>query len=171
MKDATILALDPGTSETAWLEWSLSDQRILRFGFERNIDIIGLLGGIAPRDCTGPAIDPDYVICEGLACYGAAVGAEVFETAYWIGEYRGMCRNQHPFVLVPRLTVKVHHCHTAKAKDANVRQALIDRLGGKGTKANPGPTYGISSHNWSTLAIAVWANDNLAKLGSTNKYT
>jgi hypothetical protein len=40
-----------------------------------------------------------------------------------------------------------------------VRQALIDRLGPQGTKKNPGPTYGMRSHLWAALAVAVYAGD------------
>lgn len=49
------------------------------------------------------------------------------------------------------------------AKDANVRQALINRFGGKdaaiGRKAAPGPLYGISRDMRSALAIAVTGHD------------
>ncbi|HET6477318.1 MAG TPA: hypothetical protein VFH93_14740 [Thermoleophilia bacterium] len=43
-------------------------------------------------------------------------------------------------------------------KDANIRQALLDRFGGPaavGRKAAPGPLYGIARDVWSALAIAV----------------
>ena len=55
---------------------------------------------------------------------------------------------------------KVHHCHSARAKDSNIRQALLDRFGGKdiavGTKADQGPLYGIKKDVWSALAIGVY---------------
>ena len=60
-----------------------------------------------------------------------------------------------------RMAVKMHLCHSAKAKDANIRQALIDRLGPPGTKKAPGPTYGVTSHAWPALAIAVTVADSL----------
>jgi len=44
-----------------------------------------------------------------------------------------------------------------KAKDANIRQALIDKLGPVGTKKSPGPLWGVKSHIWSALAVAVTA--------------
>jgi hypothetical protein len=47
-----------------------------------------------------------------------------------------------------------------RAKDANIRQALIDKIGPQGTKAQPGPTYGIKSHSWAALAVAVYAAQN-----------
>lgn len=43
---------------------------------------------------------------------------------------------------IPRLKVKVHLCHDSRAKDANIRQAILDRFGGKavaiGSKRQPG---------------------------------
>jgi len=58
---------------------------------------------------------------------------------------------------VYRKEVKIYLCGSMKAKDPNIRQALIDRLGDPGTKKNPGPTYGVKSHAWSALAVAVTA--------------
>jgi hypothetical protein len=50
-----------------------------------------------------------------------------------------------------------------QAKDANIRQAILDRFGGKekaiGKKANPGPLYGVKSHLWSALAVALYISD------------
>jgi hypothetical protein len=61
-------------------------------------------------------------------------------------------------VLLPRRVVKLALCGDSRAKDANIRQALIDRFGGSaavGRKAAPGPLYGIHRDVWSALAIAV----------------
>jgi len=60
--------------------------------------------------------------------------------------------------------VKLHLTQTRRAKDANIRQALIDRYGpGKalavGLKATPGPLYGLTGDCWSALAVAVTAAD------------
>src|SRR3990167_6090451 len=61
-----------------------------------------------------------------------------------------------------------HLCHDSRAKDGNIRAALIDRFGpGKdraiGRKATPGPLFGVSSDVWSALAIAVTFTDTHAK--------
>jgi hypothetical protein len=59
----------------------------------------------------------------------------------------------------------LHHCHSAKAKDSNIRQALADRFApgepnyGKGTKANQGWFYGFSADVWQAYALAVYAAD------------
>jgi len=96
------------------------------------------------------------VACEHLQCFGMAIGKETFETAYWIGSIREYCRTLGaPFHRVYRSEVKMHLCQSMRAKDANVRQALIDRFGAVGTKKNPGPLHGVSGHCWSALAVAV----------------
>lgn len=118
---------------------------------------------------SGDSVPDEYlnnlplVAIEMISCYGMPVGAEVFETCLWIGEFRAIMRPQ-PVTLCYRRDIKLHLCGTAKAKDSNVRQALIDRLGKPGTKKDPGPTYGVTSHMWSALAVAVYAADQQAKL-------
>ena len=101
------------------------------------------------------------VVIEKLECYGMAVGAEVFETAYVIGRlqqtvFDAAARGKEiGFVMLPRRAVKSHLCNSAKAKDANIAQALKDRFGGKGTRKKPGALFGIKDHAWSALALAV----------------
>lgn len=102
---------------------------------------------------------------EMIASYGMAVGREVFETCVWIGRFQQAWRDPNSTELVYRKDVKLHLCGTNKAKDANVRQALLDlfpRLGGGatpqvGTKSKPGPLYGITSHAWPALGVAITA--------------
>ncbi|MFI5426084.1 hypothetical protein [Aeromicrobium sp. UC242_57] len=67
--------------------------------------------------------------------------------------------------LIKRNPVKVHHCHSARAKDSNIIQALVDRFApgqknhGKGTKAEPGFFYGFKADIWQAMALAVYAAD------------
>ena len=113
-------------------------------------------------------MDPSRL--EMIASYGMAVGKEVFETCVWIGRLLQVHEENrvfHPAHLVYRRDVKLHHCHSAKAKDANITQALIDRFAsgqpnrGKGTKARPGWFYGFAADIWQAYALAVLASDNL----------
>ena len=55
------------------------------------------------------------------------VGAEVFETVYWSGRFAEAYGVEH-VERITRVDVKMHLCHTSRAKDGNIRQALIDRL-------------------------------------------
>ena len=100
---------------------------------------------------------PDVVVIEKVESYGMAVGAEVFDTVLWAGRF-AEAAHRVPVVMLPRRAVKLALCGDSRAKDANIRQALIDRFGGSaaiGRKAAPGPLYGISRDVWSALAIAV----------------
>ncbi len=147
-----ILAIDPGPTESAYVLWD--GRAIKERGKVANQDLIEAL---FPSSC-------DNCVIEKIASYGMAVGAEVFETVFWTGKFA------HYFeqcgFLVHRITrgeVKMHLCHSMKAKDGNIRQALIDRFGGKdmaiGNKKAPGPLYGISGDVWAALAVAVTFTD------------
>jgi hypothetical protein len=96
-------------------------------------------------------------VIEKVESYGMAVGAEVFDTVLWAGRF-AEAAHRVPVVMLPRRAVKLALCGDSRAKDANIRQALLDRFGGSaaiGRKAAPGPLYGIARDVWSALAIAV----------------
>ena len=155
--------LHPGASgsastTSAWLVWDCRLQVITHptnMGIVPNaqlLDLIRLFHGFG-----------DAVVIEQVASYGMPVGAEVFETVYWSGRFAEVA---YP-VPVHRLTRKAivtHLCGSVRAKDSNVRQALIDRFGGKekaiGRKGSEGPLYGIHADLWSALAVAVTFADS-----------
>ncbi len=154
-----ILAIDPGTTESAWCVFDGS--QVINCAIEDNQVVRGMLNR---SDLT------EYsVAIEMIASYGMPVGKEVFETCVWIGRFmEASIVNCAPSCsLVYRKDVKLHLCGISRAKDGNVRQSLIDRFepsgGGKipqiGTKKQPGPLYGVSSHVWSALAVAVTFHD------------
>lgn len=111
-----------------------------------------------------PCEAPDVAI-EMIASYGMAVGAEVFETCVQIGRVMEKMEAVGENVArVYRKDVKMHLCGTARANDSTIRQALVDRFGpGKekaiGTKAAPGPLYGVTSHAWQALAVGITYQD------------
>jgi hypothetical protein len=144
-----ILAIDPGTTESAYIDY-LVGQTPARsaFGKTPNVDVLTVLGANAAYPQAY-----DAIAIEMIACYGMPVGKEVFDTAVWIGRFWQAARA--PVTLVYRREVKMHLCGTMKAKDAHIRQALLDRFGPQGTKKKPGPTYGLKADVWSALAIAV----------------
>ena len=106
----------------------------------------------------------DVIAIEMIASYGMPVGADVFETCVWIGKFvrEAEVHASHArLIRIPRKDVKLHLCGTARAKDSNIRQRLIDLIGPQGTKKQPGPTYGVKSHAWAALAVAVTADATL----------
>jgi hypothetical protein len=51
-----------------------------------------------------------------------------------------------------------------KAKDSNIRQALIDRFGDVGTKNNQGFFYGFKKDIWSAFAVGCTYLDKQKKI-------
>lgn len=153
-----ILAIDPGSTESAYAVIDQADRRPLDFGKIPNEQ---LLDQLADRDL-GERVD--HLVIEMIASYGMPVGREVFETCVWIGRF-DMAAYSVRTSLIYRQPVKVHHCHSSKASDANISQALKDRFAygvpnhGKGTKAQPGWFYGFKADVWQAYALAVYVAD------------
>ncbi len=144
---SSIIALDPGTRETGFVLFD--GKRVVRSGVSFNADVLRMVE-------EWPA-DGTRLATEIFQSMGMAVGQEVFETCIWIGRFVQAWHTPNDVLRIKRTQVKLQLCGTARAKDANVRQALIDAVGAPGKKASPGPTYGVTSHAWSALAVAVTA--------------
>ncbi len=140
-------AIDPGPEQSAFVAWDGSI--IKQSGYTENNKLLGHI--------TDAGFFEWRFVCERIASYGMPVGREVFETCFWTGRF--IERSGGNMALLERLKVKQHLCHDSRAKDGNIRQALIDRIGPQGTKKAPGATYGISGDVWAALAVAVTFHD------------
>lgn len=148
-----ILGIDPGNTESGYVIYEGDLGRVYNAGVVNNEQIMVMLS-------SNSGMDYQAVAMERIAAMGMAVGETVFETVFWTGRfYQEAMRTVRNVIRVKRSEVKMHLCNSMQAKDSNIRQALIDRLGAPGTKKAPGPTYGVSSHAWSALAVAVTAAD------------
>ena len=141
-----ILALDPGTTHTAYVVFD--GRTVHAKGWLKNEDLLALLK-------SGDLMPYDEAAVEMVACYGMPVGRETFETCVWIGRF--IERVKTDYIYVYRKDVKLHLCGSMRAKDANIRQALLDKHGEVGTAKKPGPLYGFKSHLWAALAVADYA--------------
>ena len=149
-----ILAIDPGTTHSGVVSMN-GDGVVTRAKITPNHEVVSWLNmGVWAETDTRLAI-------EMIASYGMAVGAEVFATCRWVGRFQQAWHAPDDVRLVPRMAVKMHLCKTSKAKDANIRQAIIDLYGGKaeaiGTVKKQGPLYGVKSHAWAALGVAITA--------------
>lgn len=148
-----IFAIDPGTIQSAFVV------------VDRNYSVY--YKGKLPNDAVLERLSTlkseiDIVVIEKIASYGMAVGREIFDTCIWIGRFTqaatamGICVE---YVL--RRDEKLAICHSPKAGDTNIRQALIDRFAkhdfksGKGKKSNPDFFYGFKADIWAAFAVAV----------------
>ena len=151
-----VWAIDPGYEQSAlvmrngdaWVNGEITENNILLGYLRRNVE-------------------PVPLVIEQIQSYGMAVGKTVFETVFWSGRFTEAWESQGGTVhRLPRRDVKLHLCGQARAKDANIRQALIDRYGPTkevaiGRKKSPGPLFGFKSDMWAALAVAVtWDDQN-----------
>ena len=140
-----ILSIDPGPEQSGFVVWD--GKRVHEASAATDND--ALLKVLH----TTPASD---VVLEQIASYGMAVGASVFETCVWTGRFLQVAVSRGRVVdRLPRMHVKMHLCHDSRATGTNIRQALLDRFGPGGTKKHPGTLYGVTSHAWAALALAV----------------
>ena len=149
-----VLGIDPGPTESAYVLFDSTTQTVAQ---HHKVFTDAMLSDI--EDFRNDYVD--VLVIEQIASFGMAVGAEVFETAFNSGRF---CEAwDEPWHRVKRHEVKMHLCGNMRAKDGNIRQALIDRWGGKenaiGRKAKPGPLYGLHGDEWSALAVAVTWSD------------
>lgn len=146
MSDICIFAIDPGTHESGYV---LYDNKggVIGSGVVSNEYLLHKI-----RENT----TADVLAIEKIVNYGRAVGQETFDTCVWMGRMQQCWPVPEEVVFVPRLQVKKELGLKGNATDAMVNARLREVVGEKGTKAKPGPTYGVKSHAWSALGVA-WA--------------
>ena len=143
-----LIAIDPGTWESGVVR--LSAAGIASAEQVENEELLSELH-FSPH--------ATEVVIEMLHPQGRTnIGRETFETLVWVGRF--MQAASHCRVTrIRRDDLRYHWCQDASANDAAVRQAVLDHFGDKsvaiGTKANPGPLYGVKSHCWQALALGV----------------
>jgi len=150
---AMIFAVDPGNIQSAFVllhpDLSVEDK-----GIVPNSELLKII----PRHSRPSFKDSEFVI-EMMASYGMAIGREVFETVFWIGRFYEGAKGYASRNLLYRMDVKMNLCKSMRAKDSNIRRALIDRFGEVGTKKSPGWFYGIKADLWQSYALGVTYSD------------
>ena len=153
-----ILCVDPGTTHSGVVEFDGVNIIPVSAKYD-NEELVQLLRNVGPRG-NGYL---KHMAIEMIASYGMAVGESTFETVRWIGRLQEAF-NEPDTTLVYRKNVKMFLCNSMRAKDANIRRAILDLFpatgGGKtpqiGTKSQPGPLFGVTSHMMSALAVGLW---------------
>lgn len=159
-----ILAIDPGNIKSGYViaEYDENDiTHVLRVGKVENAEMMQIIAESAGMD---------FAI-EMIAGMGMTVGKEVFDTCVWIGRFweRALTRDFRTMQYIYRREEKLCLCGSARAKDANIRQALVDRYApgqpnyGKGTKKLPGFFFGFSADMWEAMAVAATYYDKCIK--------
>lgn len=149
-----IFAVDPGNTHSGFAIIRMPDFVLCEFGKVANEELLEMLERYSRANVV------DVFAIEMVASYGMAVGKDVFETCVWIGRFiQAIHPKDHEYVF--RKDEKLCLCGSLKAKDSNIRQALIDRYAkfdfktGKGVKKKPDTFYGVSKDAWQAIAIGV----------------
>ena len=161
MTPGIILAIDPGSSRSAWVSWDSFANRPLAMGIQDNVELLHELRlGLV-------VLSANVVVIEGITSYGKVVGKEVFDTLLWSGRF-DEAASRPPFygsstgmdvVYLSRAAVKAFLSGSSAAKDLNIRAAMIERFGGKevaiGRAAAPGPFFKVKEDLWAAIGVAV----------------
>lgn len=159
-----VYAIDPGNEYSAFCIIDADTLRPLLFDKLPNEDVY--------RDIRDSKFDEgDRAVIEMVESFGMPVGREVFETVFWIGRFYEALSRKCQVDRIYRKEEKLHICGTNKAKDANIRQALVDRFAqhdfktGKGTAKNRDWFYGFRADIWQAYSCAVTFAETKLKQG------
>lgn len=166
-----ILGIDPGPEESAWVVYDSTACCVTDCGDTSNAALLVALHG---RGTTGK--DAEALALEDFVPYGQRLSYESLRTVKAIGGFDAAwtLEGRGPSALISRPDVKAHLCGQASnVGDPDVRQALYERFGpgrkrAVGTKAWPGPLYGVTSHKLAALAVAVTWSDRYGAVAGTD---
>lgn len=116
----SVMAIDPGNVKSAWCRFD--GARVQEFGKCFNEELLARLTQLERTGC--------HIAIEYMSPRGMPTSQEEMDTQFWAGRFvQAACGL--PWTLVKRREVKLHLCGSMRAKDSNIRQALIDKFGGE----------------------------------------
>lgn len=146
-----MLAIDPGPTKSAVVAMS-----------ERGVILYKLIAAnnIIKENMLREFSNSNDLVIENIRSYGMPVGASVFDTVHWAGRFHEAWDANGGIVkLIDRIDVRMCLCRSSRARDGNIRAAIIDLYGGRelavGRKKAPGLLYGVHHDLWSAVALAV----------------
>ena len=138
----TILAIDPGTHESGYCLYD--GGRVVTAGVMNNCDLLKIVADDRS----------DVLAIEKIVNQGNLIGQETIDSVEWIGRFQQAWGCPDDVLKIPRRDVKKALGIPGSSNDAQVNARLREILGDKGTKANPGATFGVTSHAWAALGVA-----------------
>ena len=137
-----VLALDPGPIQSGVARFD--GERVLFAGVLPNEDVLKIVADDRS----------DLLAIEKFMASGQSLGNESLETVRWEERFRLSSGDPDMVRMVPRLSVKKVLGLSQRDGDKQVNARLAELIGPKGTKAAPGPCFGVSSHSWAALGVA-----------------
>lgn len=157
-----ILAIDSGPVTSGWVAYCPETNYVEAMGITDNDTLLATIRELAPNYYGA-------LVVEKIVSYGPGlhVSNDTHEANWWAGrffqEYARKHSQRDSAFRISRPQIKRHLLGVSIGNNTAVNSAVADRFdptgGGanprKGTKKEPGPLYGIKSHIWSALAVAV----------------
>lgn len=161
-----ILSLDPGNELTGYVLADSETRKPIEFGKIPNRELANMM--------IQGTLKFDEFVTERMESMGTLIGRTVLEACEWIGRFSQIAEFLGCEVnFVYRHEEKINICGDSRAKDANIRRALIDRFAktsnGKGTIKQPDFFWGFRSDIWSAYAVLTCYLDK-KDLDKTNGY-
>lgn len=148
-----VVGIDPGPETSGVVVYDLLAKVLISSDSAMDFETLRSLLDHMPRD-------QGVVACERTSA-GPASG-EVVLTTEVVGRIAEMChvRKLDCTLYYRREVLQALACSGGGSKDSQVRNALIEMHGmvkaaAVGTKKAPGPLYGIATHAWQALGVAV----------------
>ncbi|MFD0738264.1 hypothetical protein ACFQZQ_03035 [Lysobacter koreensis] len=145
-----IFAIDVGTHESGWVRY---DGTVRESGVLANDDVLAMV----------KADQSDVLAIEGFLARGNVIDNNCVQTIRWEGRFLQAWGCPDDVMLVSRRDVKKTLGLPGSANDAAVNKRLRELIGDKGTKAQKGPTFGVTSHAWPALGVAYTVRKTLGE--------
>lgn len=147
----SVIGIDPGSEKSAYVQWN--GKEILEKGIYPNDAILEILDAMWR--------EPSILVIETMVHIKNG-GKEIINTLLWAGQFYNVWPGEKEFVPRYKVTLALTGKMPSKKSDKLVKESLIRRFGGPGTKKNPGPvTYDVKSHLWQAFGLAVAHWDHL----------
>lgn len=178
MDNPLILAIDPGTERSGLVLYDSRNHTVL--AAHKDVENREILGSLRAGSSA------NVLVIEDMGAQGMEVGNSTFITVRWTGRFQEawdrhlLKPGKQPVHYLFRREVQVGMCGRTRYKnpltgktvgvgDSQIRRACIERFpatgGGKvpeiGLKKSPGPLFGVSTHAWQALGLALtWCQQN-----------
>jgi len=152
-----MLGLDPGPSMVGVAVYDTTERRVTSASTSSVAMVLAMLIGPSRLDVDGVAI-------ERVQSYGIS-GGSLLRTSEVVGRLWQAAIDGlgiPPALIYRREVLRCLDVTGKGNRDSLVRARLIEMHGGTrlaacGRKATPGPLWGVASHAWSALAVAICA--------------
>lgn len=150
-----VLAIDAGNIQSCYVLFCTEEKKVIKKGLVENEAFLKEI----------LTLKFDEVAIEKIVSMGMAVGDTTFETVFQNARIYQILLDKLNIKanFYPRYDIKMHLCMTTRAKDGNIRAALVNKFGEPSTKKNPHNTYSelddgvyFGTHFWAALAVCMY---------------